>query len=174
LCPPSITSVFGCLEQRNVNFNLYGWNATATENLNKWFGGDLDVGGAYNSLSPDFFFPSVPIVTKLHTVMYGPRFSYRKSERITPFVHVLVGVAHITGHNNQATVFTPLLALVPQGTSRTDTAFAWALGGGVDLKVSHRVAIRLIQADYVMTRFFDQRQDNGRLSAGIVIRFGGK
>jgi len=46
------------------------------------------------------------------------------------------------------------------------------VGGGADLKVSRRVSLRLIQADYLMSRFSSARQDSIRLSAGIVLRFG--
>jgi len=48
------------------------------------------------------------------------------------------------------------------------------VGGGLDLKVSPNVALRLFQADYEMSRFSGTRQDNIRLSAGIVIRVGKK
>ena len=46
---------------------------------------------------------------------------------------------------------------------------AMALGGGVDAKISDRVAIRLFQADYIATTF---RSNNGRISVGVVFRFG--
>jgi len=48
------------------------------------------------------------------------------------------------------------------------------LGGGVDFALTDRIAIRPIQADYLMSRFLGTRQDNIRLSAGIVLRFGGR
>ena len=173
LCPPTVPSSAGCLEQRNINFGLYGWDASVTQNMNNWFGGDLDVSGVYATPKPSFFYPPVAIPTSIYTVMYGPRFTYRKSGRLTPFFHVLLGVARINGHNNQATIFTPLDALVPQGTSRSETAFALAPGGGIDMRIGHSISIRLIQLDYVMTRFYGQRQDNARASAGVVFRFGG-
>ena len=55
------------------------------------------------------------------------------------------------------------------------TAFAMTVGGGVDVRVSPRIAIRLAQAEYLMTRFPDglsNRQDNFRFGAGVVFRFG--
>ena len=48
------------------------------------------------------------------------------------------------------------------------------LGGAVDVKVSDMVSIRIIQADYLLTRFLGTRQDNIRASAGIVLTFGKK
>jgi outer membrane protein OmpA-like peptidoglycan-associated protein len=56
-----------------------------------------------------------------------------------------------------------------------------AAGGGLDLRMTHRISIRLIQAEYLGTRFRDPSslaadhgwQNNVRLSAGIVFGFGG-
>jgi len=44
------------------------------------------------------------------------------------------------------------------------------LGGGLDLRISKRIAVRLIQVDYTPTFFGSGRQDNFRISAGIVFR----
>jgi hypothetical protein len=46
-------------------------------------------------------------------------------------------------------------------------------GGGADFALSERAAIR-VQADYLMTRFLNARQDNIQLSGGLVIRIGKK
>lgn len=54
-------------------------------------------------------------------------------------------------------------------------------GGGLDITLHRHVALRLFQAEYLMTRFKDSsilagrtaRQNNVRLSTGIVFRFGG-
>jgi hypothetical protein len=45
------------------------------------------------------------------------------------------------------------------------------VGGGVDLKVVHHFAIRLIQADYLFSHFAGGTQNNVRLSTGFVLRF---
>jgi hypothetical protein len=47
------------------------------------------------------------------------------------------------------------------------------LGGGADYNLSERAAIRF-EGTYLMTRFFDLRQDNVQFSTGLVIRFGRK
>ncbi len=54
-----------------------------------------------------------------------------------------------------------------------------ALGGGLDVNVHDRVAIRLVQANYVLSRFegFSGRtenQHNARLSFGVVFRLGSR
>lgn len=47
-----------------------------------------------------------------------------------------------------------------------------ALGGGIDIKIHRRFAIRAFQSDYLLTRFFNGNQHNFRLSAGFVWRIG--
>jgi hypothetical protein len=51
-----------------------------------------------------------------------------------------------------------------------------AIGAGVDFKVSRRFSIRLLQVNYLMTRFNElglgaQSQNNLRVSSGVVFRF---
>jgi hypothetical protein len=60
-----------------------------------------------------------------------------------------------------------------------ETSFAMAFGGGVDIKLNHRIDVRAGQVDWNIIRRGDQqiggftlpntRQDNLRLSIGIVI-----
>jgi hypothetical protein len=178
------------LQRRNLNFNLYGWNATVTENVNRWFGADFDASGLYGIPTPSFLcsassrsnaltcLSSAPVrpavITKLHTFTFGPRFSFRRHGRVVPFFHVLAGVAHISGSINGTSIFTPIPTLLPQGTSTSNTALAILPGVGLNLGVSSRIAIHLFELDYMMTRFYNQRQDNVRASAGIVFLFGAK
>jgi hypothetical protein len=42
------------------------------------------------------------------------------------------------------------------------------------VNVSNRIAIRALQIDYLMTHLYSRRQDNARISAGFLIRFGNK
>src|SRR5262245_59984030 len=99
--------------------------------------------------------------------LFGPQFTLRKSQRIQPFAHALFGVARLTVKADG----------VPDVT---DTGFAFALGGGVDLKtpLGGKVAVRLFQADYVRTKLdfagsgASTSSNNYRISTGIVLRFG--
>jgi opacity protein-like surface antigen len=86
------------------------------------------------------------------TYMFGPKLSYRSSSRVTPYFQTLFGGMHLPAAN----------------------AFAMAAGGGVDVKVSDRFAVRVVQAEYLLTHFGGVRQNNFRLSAGVVFRFGSK
>jgi len=94
--------------------------------------------------------------------------------RLRPYAHILVGYAYVTGTLNSSAIFLPIPTLLPQGYSKTNGAFAVAPGVGADLSLSPHFAVRLFELDYFMTRFYSQRQDNARLSAGIVFQFKGK
>ena len=50
------------------------------------------------------------------------------------------------------------------------SSFATAVGGGFDYKVLRLIGWRL-QADYVYTNLFSAKQNNVRVSTGIVFRF---
>jgi hypothetical protein len=46
------------------------------------------------------------------------------------------------------------------------------VGGGLDIGLRKGIGLRLVQADWLLTKFGDQTQDQqGRVSAGIVIKF---
>jgi opacity protein-like surface antigen len=85
-------------------------------------------------------------------------------KRLQPFAQALLGISLFRG-------FTADIG--PSGNVYTydDAAsFAMALGGGLDVRVSKRINVRVIQADYTPTFFGSGRQDNFRISAGIVFR----
>ena len=57
------------------------------------------------------------------------------------------------------------------------TAFGMTVGGGIDLRIFRYFTLRPLQAEYFMTKFPDganNRQNNFRFGAGIVLRLGGK
>lgn len=61
------------------------------------------------------------------------------------------------------------------GAQRTDTAtaFAYALGGALDVPLSPQIAVRAVQVEYLQTDLpngVDNRQRNLRLEAGVVFR----
>jgi len=114
--------------------------------------------------------------------LFGPRFSYRRHARVTPFGHLLIGGVSTT------------LGTGPPGAFVGGRAggFAMTLGGGVDAKVNERLAFRLIQGEYFLTRFHEPSanpgsplsifpgvapavgrvtQNNLRVSMGVVLRF---
>lgn len=100
----------------------------------------------------------------LTSFLGGPKYSWRK-HRLVPYGQVLLGGAHASG------ALTPSAA----GFASSSNAFAMAAGGGVDLDVSRRWAVRIFQLDYYLTRFdngVNDHQNNLRLGFGVAYRFG--
>ncbi len=141
--------------------DLHGWNASFNQNIVKWAGIKADFSGHYGDVTLS---ATQRADISSHLFLVGPQFSLRKSERFTPFGHALFGVMRA-----DLTFFDPTGKV-----SLTDSAFAMALGGGLDIKVFDIMAVRLFQADYVLTRFDDDTQNAFRVSTGLVLRFENK
>ncbi len=119
-----------------------GWEVSGQYNWKKWLGGVGDVGGVYGQWGG--------VGIAIHTYLVGPEVSY--PWRISPFAHLLFGAAHRSG------------------SGITNTSFAYAEGGGADVRLTHRIYWRF-QGDYLPTHFFGVKQHNRRFSSGIVFRF---
>ena len=130
-----------------VNYN--GWESTATFNLNQKVGIAADINGSYKSESG--------VSNHIYTYMFGPQINFG-NDKSMPFVHALFGAARSSVSGDVAGVT----------ISASDNALATANGGGYDWKASDTVSIRLFQADYLMTRFASESQNNIRLSFGIT------
>ncbi len=139
------------------HFHLNGANATATENLNNWFGGRVE----FNAFQGNEAIVASGVST-VHSVSaqsytYGPVFSYRRSSRIIPYAHVQFGAMHgSTGY---------------LGISQPAFKFAMAPGAGVDFALNRKALIR-VDGEYLVTRFLNLTQTNVTASVGIVLRFG--
>jgi len=158
--------------------SLNGGSANVAFNLNRTLGIVADVGGFNASEIQLTGAGANPARVSdasgtAFTFMVGPRLSYRKYERITPFAQVLVGGIHasaVTLSNCTGALCTPL---------PSENSLALTAGAGVDLKLTRRVALRLVQAEYMMTDFANlstgdrQTQNDIRLSSGLVFGFGG-
>ncbi|HYP30001.1 MAG TPA: outer membrane beta-barrel protein [Blastocatellia bacterium] len=156
-----------------------GWQASVAGNVNNWFGIVAEFSGHYDSRSQRLSFvrPGLPPVelrsdtdTSIHSFLFGPRFSYRKHERVTPFVHGLIGLTR-TQVDGTATASDPVLDDLLTDFETSDTNFSAVFGGGVDINLSKRFALRLVQADYQAIRNDSFTLDNARVSTGLVIRW---
>jgi opacity protein-like surface antigen len=97
-----------------------------------------------------------------YNLLGGLQLKARNTSRVTPFAHALFGGGLFRG-------FSAVL-LPSSNTYFFDDAksFAMAFGGGLDIRASRRVTVRAVQADYNPTFFGQGRQDNFRLSFGVV------
>jgi opacity protein-like surface antigen len=100
------------------------------------------------------------------TELYGPRFTLALP-RIHPFVHALFGTVH-----GKAQIPSLSFPPGPPTTSISENAVGMAFGGGINVKATQHVWLRLIQIDYLRARFTNNTQNNTRISAGLVFRFG--
>ena len=133
-----------------ADLRMNGWNGEVSQNVNSWFGGVGSITGYYSHPGG--------VNVNVHSFMYGPLFTHRKNKSFTPFAHVLFGgVRASKGY---------------LGISEAHTSFGLAAGGGLDVKVGDHLAVRVFQVDYLMTPYLNLRQDNVKVSAGIVLRLG--
>jgi hypothetical protein len=135
----------------SLTFNGNGGGGGLIYNVNRWLGvlGDVSGSWATNSIRQGAAMP----------YLFGPRLSLRYGV-VTPFVQVLLGGV-----------------LTSSGIEQIgwQSHFAMTAGGGIDLKVSKHCSIRPVQAEYFLTKIPDglnNRQNNFRVGAGIVFRFG--
>ena len=155
---------------------LHGGSTSLAFNFNRYFGLVGDFGG-YDNSKITLFSPTTSRTLNsdgtAYTYLFGPRFSFRKHDRFTPFVQGLIGGAKATAVTisgcNGDSACTPL---------PSENSIAAALGAGVDIKISRHFALRLIEGDFLLTNFHDpfvadadqQRwQKNVRLSSGLDV-----
>jgi hypothetical protein len=177
------------LGQTIGGFDMNGGSAQFIYNFNKWFSGVADIGAVTKQ--------NVGVINADNTTtfyMFGPRVSYHNHSRFTPYAQIVFGGATRTV-SRQLDVLTganiPVFPVVtPQNlfpganteitaqVSATQTAFAMAVGGGLDWKLGKRFSFRPVSVDYVLTRFpsfltgNNQNQNSIRASAGVIFTFG--
>ena len=104
------------------------------------------------------------IKTRVYNFLAGPEFKARNSSRFTPFAHVLGGIAHTSAN------FTTPGPTFNISLERSDTSFAMALGGGLDIRATKRVSFRA-QMDYnplFQNSASGGRRDLVRISLGVL------
>lgn len=177
---------YGSLDQ-DVGFgstgrlNANGWNTGATVFLSRWLGVEGNVTGLTHSedmLVSNGFTTVVGSASEKHyAFLFGPRISIGHGP-LSPFVHGLVGL------DRESLSVSGTAAGITFSESASDTAFATALGGGVDFGLTRRLGL-VTGADYLLTRHGvpntiasllgtsgGATQNNFRVSAGLSIRLG--
>ena len=97
-------------------------------------------------------------------LLAGLQFKAGSSRRVQPFAHALFGASLFRGFTSDIRTSGNVY------TIDDATSFAMAFGGGLDIRVNKRIDLRMIQADYTPTFFGSGRQNNFRLSVGIVFK----
>jgi len=137
-----------------LDSNAKGFGVGITYNFNKNFGFTLDGAGHFGSES-----------NSSGQIMVGPRFKFRQ-EHFEPFLHALAGLDILN---------------VRSVGGESDKGIGIRAGGGIDIPLTRRFAIRLIEADYVWAHhnFFpvtttrSSNPNGAELRTGFVLNFGG-
>ena len=170
--------VFPTVGFGNRIYWMNGGSTSIAFNLNRYLGLVGDFGG-FNETRLMITTGNPPQATgpyeavdggSAYTFLGGPRVSLRNHTRLTPFAQALFGVMHAT----QVSLCPSCTSILP-----AQNAFALTAGGGLDIRLTHRIAIRAVQGEYFMSRFQNlvtgktSPQNDARLSTGLVFRFGG-
>ena len=123
---------------------LYGFQASVAGNFHKSVGLVADFGGQYRTFDS----------TKVHAYEYifGPRFSMR-SDKATVFAEALFG------------------GVTVGGGGFSDSGFLMGFGGGVDVNAGKRLAVRVVQFDWLADHVGGEWSwSEFRVGFGIVFR----
>jgi hypothetical protein len=120
----------------------YGFQANAAFNFHQNVGIVADFGGQYKSIGSE--------TIHAYEFLFGPRFSMR-GERATVFGQALFGGSNIGVSGDSI------------------NGFAMGFGGGVYVNVNDRFAVRVIQFDWVPSRY---SEGNYSIWMKNVVRFG--
>lgn len=161
--PALLPDVGGVVATGSTGMN--GWNASGELKFLPLMGIVGDVSAHYGTATVTgvcgFVITCVPVQEPMDTTVYhylfGPQISFSVG-KVRPFAHALFGA----GHLSESTKVVPF--------STTETAFAYALGGGLDYKLFGPLRWRA-QADFLQDNFFSKGQSNFRFSTGPVLHF---
>jgi outer membrane immunogenic protein len=138
--------------------NLSGADATLTADLSPHFGVTAD--SSYERASNVF---NTGRHADVLSYLAGPVFYPTRSERLTTYVHSLVGGARVTG---------PIPTNGGSFSAGYVNKLSWAFGGGIEYLLSRSIAVR-IGGDYQHTYFFNsdvaiRGQNNLRAVCSVV------
>jgi hypothetical protein len=145
-----------------VESNPHGVGGSITYNFNRWFGLTADASGHWGSGENG-------VVQRIddaafYSASMGPKLTFR-SHYFSPFLEALVG-----WHSLDSDLF------------QSDNRFGFMVGGGLDLNLNRRFALRLIRGDFVFSNhqfgpssIVPATDVRGvRLQSGVVFMFGGE
>jgi hypothetical protein len=137
-------SLFNFENGRPVRF--YGFDAAIAGNLDKYGGAVFDFAGQFKNVGG--------VTVQVYEYLLGLQFTAR-GEAATAFAHTLLGGRSVIN-------------------GAEERSFAMAIGGGLDVNVGKRFAIRVLQIDWVPSlRAGIWSKRDFRASIGVVVKGGG-
>ena len=145
--------------------NLHGLDVGAFVNATSWLAAGGEFMADFGSHSIAFFRRSIDVDSRRYVYVFGPRVTIWHNPQFKVFAEALAGGVHAEAKLT--------LAQFP-AFSRTASAdaFATALGGGFDWRLTNHLSWRILQADYLGTDLGSQWQNNFRASTAIAYSFG--
>ncbi|HEV7905760.1 MAG TPA: porin family protein [Pyrinomonadaceae bacterium] len=143
-----------------------GVNIDAGYNFTRYFGAKVDF--SYHKKSNDVTFTggTFNIDGKLTQFMGGVKIQDNAVDtKVRPFAQLLVGVGRVEIEG--AGTGLP----VPFAFDDSETGFAAAVGGGLDIRVHKNVDIRAIKVEYNPVRVDGATDNNIRIGVGLNFRF---
>jgi hypothetical protein len=137
-------------------FDASGVNISVARYFRQWIGVEAQLGTGFVSNTGASTVPP-NLVAKSIFVGAGPRIAYRNHGRYEPWAHFEVGLEHFR--------FTQT-----GGMLGSNSSFAVAGGGGLDVYLNPRVAVRG-EVDELGTRFLGTTQRSFQAVAGVVFGF---
>ena len=173
-------------------FSANGGGGQFVVNIGKWFGAVADVGSVHNGNIGGYHTD-----TTMTNFLFGPRIPIRVSHRVIPYFQALFGGVYGSSSVGfsvpPGTIILPPAVMPVTSTAATNaasaialraatqqTAFAMAVGGGLDIKINRFLSFRPIGLDYFMTRLQNLRSANDnnqhdiRYTTGFNFTFGGE
>jgi opacity protein-like surface antigen len=132
--------------------NRHGWNASVAIGLTGPVSLVADAGGHYGS--------SEGVDGSQLTLMAGPRVSFLRGDKYSPFVQALAGLLRETAS----------VQVLDVTISESENRLGMLFGGGLDVKVSGRWIVRL-EGDYERSSKSGDSRSGFRLGVGAAYRF---
>jgi len=152
--------------------SFWGWQTEVGANVTRHLGFVGDFGGQYKTMDIGSLLSGtasgVGLGMSNYQYLFGPQFNMRVS-KINPFVHVLFGASRSTA---AVSVTDPITGLT-SSAAVSSTGLGLGIGGGLDLSVSHRLALRVPQFDWTPSHAGGVWTNNiVRIGVGLVIKVG--
>jgi hypothetical protein len=135
---------FRFFEVPHVTPTVNGFNYSMAYYFKDWIGADGEMMATWGGQCKHFLYGAA-----------GPRFRWSLPRGLEIWGHALLGTADF----------------LTQTANGGQTAFAYTLGGGLDVNAHHQRFAYRIQVDALGSRFFDTYQFSPKVSAGIVFKF---
>jgi opacity protein-like surface antigen len=181
-------------------FNCAGGGGTIAYNMTSMLGMAMDLSTCHIFGLDNTYGVGSKVNGNEFTYVFGPRLTFRQ-HKFQPFFEINFGGERVSLKCNQGNAGNACNSLVavqplpppsgtviivprnPNATSFSKNAFAMTVGGGADIKINRKFALRLVQAEYLYTRFGNDcplaycsnnnNQNSFRLKSGIVMSWGG-